>query len=217
MNDDDPVTRNYASSPCYAQELDPLYRDLAGPDGETWRDVRRWRKAERERLLTLRSTLNSEQRDSALESICEQLDRFLQSSAISVLGAYWPMHGELDLRHWMELQADKGLTIALPIICAPDLPLKYSRWQPQGAMRRGAWGIAEPFDNDWVEPQMVLVPLLGVDPQQHRLGYGGGYFDRSLAAAEPNRQAVGIGFNCARIATIYAQAHDIPMDRVITG
>jgi 5,10-methenyltetrahydrofolate synthetase len=177
----------------------------------------RWRKAERERLRALRNGVAAEQRAGALQNVIQQLDQLLQNSAVTVLGAYWPIHQELDLRAWMRRQADAGVTIALPVIHARDQPLRYSRWQPQGAMRRGPWGIAEPAEDEWLEPQMVLAPLLGVDRHNYRLGNGGGYFDRSLAATRPRPLAVGVGYHCARITTIYPQAHDIPMDAVITG
>jgi len=217
MNERDPPWREYASAPCYAHELDPLYRGLAAPDGDTRRDVMRWRKAERERLQLLRKAVAAEQRAAALQSVLQQLEQLLQNSEVTVLGAYWPIHQELDLRAWMRRQADAGMTIALPVIHARNQPLGYSRWHPQGTMRRGPWGIAEPAADDWLEPQMLLAPLLGVDQHHYRLGNGGGYFDRSLAAAAPRPLAVGIGFHCARIATIYPQVHDIPMDLVITG
>jgi len=209
--------REYASPACYAHELDPLYRDLAASDGETRRDVMRWRRAERERLRALRNGVDAEQRAAALENVILQLDQLLQTSEVTVLGAYWPIHRELDLRAWMRRQADAGMTIALPVVHARNQPLRYSRWQPRGAMRRGTWGITEPAADDWLEPQMVLAPLLGVDRHNYRLGNGGGYFDRSLAATAARPMAVGVGFHCARIATIYPQAHDIPMNVVITG
>jgi len=207
----------FASPPCYAHELDPLYRDAAAPDAATWRDVERWRKGERERLLKLRGRLRPDTRARELADICSQLDRLLADSDISILGAYWPMHGEPDLRAWMRRQSNRGLVIALPVIRERNRPLLYSRWQPGRAMRRGHWGIAEPQRDDWLEPQMLLAPLVGVDRNRHRLGYGGGYFDRSLAAAKPRRQATGIGYSCCRIDTIYPQPHDIAMDIVITG
>jgi 5,10-methenyltetrahydrofolate synthetase len=217
MNDHEDEQREYASPACYAHELDPLYRDLEAPDGATRRDVMRWRKAERERLRALRNALDAEQRTAALQSVCEQLDQLLNNSEVTVLGGYWPIHHELDLRAWMRRQADAGMIIALPVIHARDQPLRYSRWHPQGAMRRGPWGIAEPAEDEWLEPQMLLAPLLGVDRHNYRLGNGGGYFDRSLAAAAARPLAVGVGYHCARIATIYPQAHDIPMGVVITG
>jgi len=141
----------------------------------------------------------------------------LENCDVTVLGVYWPIHHEIDLRAWMRRQADSGLEIALPVICGRNQALKYSRWRPQQAMRRGFWGIAEPAIDDWIEPQMVLAPLVGVDRLQYRLGNGGGYFDRSLAAAVPRPQAVGVGYDCTRIVTIYPQPHDVAMDFVITG
>jgi 5-formyltetrahydrofolate cyclo-ligase len=217
MNDQDPEHGDYASPPCYAHELDELYRDLATPDRETRRDVMRWRKAERERLRAGRNALDADQRAVAGKAVIEKLNRLLENCEVTVLGAYWPIHREIDLRPWMRRQADAGLEIALPVIRGRNQPLLYSRWRPGQAMRRGIWGIAEPATDEWLEPQMVLAPLLGVDQQQYRLGNGGGYFDRSLAAAVPRRQAVGVGYGCARIATIYPQPHDVAMDFVITG
>jgi 5,10-methenyltetrahydrofolate synthetase len=208
---------SFASPPCYAHELDPLYRDAAAPDAATWRDVERWRKAERERLLKQRGRLSTAAKARELADICGQLDWLLANSEISILGVYWPIHGEPDLRAWMRRQSNRGLVIALPVIRERNRPLHYSRWQPGCAMRRGHWGIAEPQRDDWLEPQMVLAPLVGVDGNRHRLGYGGGYFDRSLAVAQPRRQAAGIGYRCSRIDTIYPQPHDIEMDFVITG
>lgn len=209
--------REYASPACSAHELDPLYRDVAAPAPDSWPEVERWRKAERERLLQLRGSLSADQRSRELADITEQLDRLLADTGISVLGAYWPMQAEPDLRAWMRQQACNGLIVALPVIRERKQPLAYSRWQPGAKMRRGNWGIAEPERDDWVQPQLLLVPALGVDRERHRLGYGGGYFDRSLAAAAPRRQAVGIGYRCARIETIYPQAHDIAMDFIVTG
>jgi 5-formyltetrahydrofolate cyclo-ligase len=217
MNDNEHEDREYTSPPCYAHELDPLYRETVSPDRETWSDVSRWRKAERERLRHLRAQLDALQRARELDRIVAGLDLILTGSEISILGAYWPIHHEPDLRAWMQQQANRGLIIALPIIQERNQPLAYSRWQPGCKMRRGLWGIAEPAQDDWVEPQMVLAPVLGVDSNQYRLGYGGGYFDRSLAAAKPRRRAVAIGYSCAHIASIYPQPHDIVMDDVITG
>ena len=217
MTHDKPQPTDYASPPCYAQELDPLYRDLGSRGAATWKDVSRWRQAERERLLALRADCDDNQRADELRSVLGQLDELLQTADVAVLGVYWPIQQELDLRTWMRKQATQGLTIALPVIVAEGEPLRYSRWQPGAPMRRGHWGIAEPAQDDWVEPQVVLAPLVGVDERNFRLGNGGGYFDRSLAAWSPRPRVIGVGFRSARIATIYPQAHDIPMDRVITA
>lgn len=207
----------YASPVCYAHELDPLYRDQALGDDPAWRDISRWRKAERERLRGLRKNLPGAARKAAVVVIEKALSDLLEASGSKIIGAYWPIHGEPDLRAWMRRQAEQGRMIALPVVQAPRQPLKYARWRPGAAMTRGVWGIAEPAAREWLEPDLVIAPLVGIDANAYRLGNGGGYFDRSLATAEPRPLCVGVGFDCARIATIYPQSHDIPMDEVILG
>ena len=103
------------------------------------------------------------------------------------------------------------------MVVAADRPLRYSRWRSSAKMRRGRWGIAEPAVDDWLDPELVIAPLVGVDAGDYRLGNGGGYFDRTLAAADPRPFAVGVGFGCARIETIYPLPHDIAMDAVLIG
>ena len=83
-------------------------------------------------------------------------------------------------------------------------------------MERGAHGIAEPRERDLVRPEILLVPLVGFDEACHRLGYGGGYFDRTLAALTPPPVTIGIGFELGRLATIGPQAHDIALDFIVT-
>jgi 5-formyltetrahydrofolate cyclo-ligase len=216
MNAPDSEQREYASPACSAHELDEFYRDFAAADGDTRRDVMRWRKTERQRLLQLRNALSAERRARELATIETALERLLRRHRVNLLGAYWPMHGEPDLRAWLHRQADNGLALALPVILEENQPLRYSRWHPGDNMRRGTWGIAEPAKDAWVEPQVLLVPLLGFDRERHRLGYGGGYFDRSLAA-ETRPLAVGIGYRCAEIGTIYPLPHDVAMNYIVTG
>jgi len=84
-------------------------------------------------------------------------------------------------------------------------------------MRPGIWDIPVPDEGDWVRPEVLLVPLLGFDLQGYRLGYGGGYYDRTLAAAMPSPPlAIGIGFEIGRLETIHPQPHDVPMDLIVT-
>jgi 5-formyltetrahydrofolate cyclo-ligase len=83
-------------------------------------------------------------------------------------------------------------------------------------MRRGLWNIPVPANRRVVVPSAVLIPLVGYDAAGYRLGYGGGYYDRTLAAAHLNTLKVGVGYDEAELATIYPQAHDVPMDLVVT-
>ncbi len=214
MSDDDPINP-YASPACAAHELDALYRDQALPDAETRRDVMRWRRAERERLYRLRNALPADARADAESELQGRLEQLVEARGARVVGAYWPIRGEPDLRPWMRAADARGLVVALPVVVAEGRPLRYSRWRAGATMRRGRWGIAEPAVDDWCEPELVLAPLVGVDAGNYRLGNGGGYFDRTLAAAEPRPFAVGIGFGCTRIETIYPLPHDVPMDEVL--
>lgn len=212
---DDDLPEPYASPACAAHELDELYREQALPDAETRRDVLRWRRAERERLYRSRAELPAEARAAAESELRHRLDAMVRARGARVVGAYWPIRGEPDLRPWMAAADARGLIVALPVIVATDRPLNYRRWRPGAPMRRGRWGIAEPAGNEWIEPELVVAPLVGVDERGYRLGNGGGYFDRTLAAADPRPFAAGLGFTCARIGTIYPLPHDIPMDTVL--
>lgn len=217
MSGDDNDFREYASPACLAHELDAAYRDAEQIDSETRRDVMRWRKSERQRLYRLRTLMTDAERERAQGKISSALDDLLAVRAIASIAAYWPIRGEPDLRPWMARRAGAGIEIALPVVEAENEPLKFARWRPGDAMKRGRWGIAEPANTEWITPELVIVPLLGVDSNKYRLGNGGGYFDRSLAAAVPRPIAVGVGYENANIATIYPLPHDIAMDAVITA
>ena len=215
MNSDDTSIRPYASPACAAHELDELYRDQAPADAETRRDVMRWRRAERERLYRLRRSLPADARAAAEGELGERLDELVATRGARVVGAYWPIRGEPDLRPWMRAANARGLSVALPVVVGEHQPLRYSRWRAGVKMRRGHRGIAEPAVDDWLVPELVVAPLVGVDARNFRLGNGGGYFDRTLGTAEPRPFAVGVGFAYARVDTIYPLAHDIPMDAVL--
>jgi len=216
MSDEGGIT-GYASPPCFAHELDGDCGRFIAVDEGTRRDVMRWRKAERVRLYRLRQSMTQALRERAQHHVAGVLDGLLADCDAARVAVYWPIRGELDLRPWMRQLANAGVAIALPVIDVQDQPLKFARWQAGAAMRRSRWGIAEPAVLEWLEPELVIVPLLGVDARRFRLGNGGGYYDRTLAAASPRPLAVGVGYHHARIDTIYPLPHDIPLDVIVTG
>lgn len=140
-----------------------------------------------------------------------------QGASGRVLGAYWPIRGEPVLLPLMaELHAD-GVTVALPVVQGKDMPLLFRRWTPGTATVRGEWNIPVPGpDAPAVHPHILLVPLLGWDPAGYRLGHGGGYYDRTLAALEPRPFTIGVGLQAARLDTIFPQPHDVPLDVIAT-
>jgi len=181
------------------------------------RDVARWRKVERERLIAERLALGVESRTSQTKAIAEALDRLIPLEDRPIISVYWPIRAEPDLRSWMRERSDRGARIALPVAIELGHPLIFREWRPQARMARGLWKIPFPADGEIVSPQVVLAPLVGFDSEGYRLGYGGGFFDRTLAVLRPRPLIIGVGYEGARLKSIYPQPHDIPMDWIIPG
>lgn len=211
----------FSSPPCYAAEIAPGYFDPLAVDPEQARDVARWRKAERARLRAERMAMPVAARKAAGGALAQHLRQVLRDRSGgargTVLSAYWPIKGEPDLRPLMAELHEAGVTIALPLVETRAAPLTFRHWTPQTRMVRGDWNIpVPPPDAPIVTPGVMLAPLVGWAAGGYRLGYGGGYFDRTLAALKPRPLAIGIGFEAARLPTIYPQPHDIPLDLILT-
>lgn len=216
MTSDTDGPAGYVSPPCFAHELEPAIRGYAPVDRQQARDVGRWRKAERARLISLRLATSPDERRSTAKAMCATLDTVVQSCPGMVVSLYWPFRGELDLREWMAGVIERGARVALPVVVAKAHPLIFREWRPGCRMERGVWNIPAPADGEVLTPDVVLAPLVGFDPDGYRLGYGGGFFDRTLAALSPQARAIGVGQAVAGIPTIYPQPHDIPMDAIVT-
>lgn len=221
MTDPDRPAGGYASPPCLAHEIDPAYFDPLAVDPQQAVDVARWRKAERARLLDARAALPVAVREAVARAIAGALDallarRFPDLTGRSISG-YWPIKAEFDLRPWMEALDAKGVRVALPVVETRAAPLVFRSWTPGAAMERGHWNILVPkADAPRLVPEIMLAPLVGWDGAGYRLGYGGGYFDRTLAAARPRPFVIGVGLQAARLATVFPQPHDIAMDAIVT-
>ncbi|MDP1830053.1 MAG: 5-formyltetrahydrofolate cyclo-ligase [Archangium sp.] len=205
----------YSSPACLAHEFEP-----GSTDPQQTLDVARWRKAQRERLLAERRVLHATGTQAAAAAIAVRLDALLDErfGPVSglILSAWWPIKGELDLRFWLTDLVARGARVALPVVVERNAPLHFRAWTPSTRMERGVWNIPVPAEGEALHPQVTLAPLVGYDDARYRLGYGGGYFDRTLAARVPCPLAVGVGLASARLATIYPQPHDVPMDVVVT-
>lgn len=218
IDDDD---RRYASPPCMAGEVAPGYFDPRAVDPEQARDVARWRRAERARLRAMRQDMSVEDRRAASEVLAAHLRDLLEArfggARDLVLSAYWPIKGEPDLRPVMADLHAAGARLALPVVETKAAPLVFRRWTPETRMVRGDWNIpVPPPESPSLAPDIVLAPLVGWDGAGYRLGYGGGYFDRTLAALVPRPFAIGIGLRAAKLPTIYPQPHDIPLDVILS-
>ncbi len=179
-------------------------------------ELRAWRRSERQRLLSLRIGVPPAERRLWGEEIESSLRQLLLEQPGITLGVYWPFQAEFDPRLLLEWVIAQGSAVALPAVVDKKGPLEYRAWRPGEPLVDGVWNIPVPEKREVVVPQAVLAPLVGFDRRCFRLGYGGGYFDRTLAALSPRPLAIGVGFELSQIDTIYPQPFDIPMDIVIT-
>ena len=133
-----------------------------------------------------------------------------------VLGIYWPFRGEIDVRDVGHQHIEAGGVVALPVVVEKNAPVEFWRWRPEVPMSRGLFNIPIPGERELVTPDVLIVPLVGFDRAGYRLGYGGGYYDRTLAVSHPRPRTLAIAFAEAELDTIHPQPHDIPMTRIIT-
>ena len=185
-------------------------------DDETRATIMRWRKGERERLIAARIAAAAAQRQSWSASIAEGLDLAIGRVDGLIVSAYWPFRGEPDLRAWMKSVTGRGGTCALPIVIEKGKPLIFRSWQEGEPLERGVWNIPIPSGGATVLPDVSIAPVVGFDQGCYRLGYGGGFFDRTLAALPKKPRVFGVGYTLQALDTIHPLAHDIPMDAIIT-
>lgn len=182
-----------------------------------------WRRGERQRLIEARLRISVADRQRASALIASRLDATWRAAGRlvpgAVVSAYWPLRGEPDLRPWLgELHA-QGLTCVLPVVEEKGAPLAFRRWSPGCAMEKGFWNIPVPADPEPHTPQLLVAPVVGFDAQCYRLGYGGGYFDRTLAQLRSRRKefhVLGVGYAMSRLATIHPLPHDIALHGILT-
>jgi 5-formyltetrahydrofolate cyclo-ligase len=193
----------------------PTRIDALSPSPD-WDEVRSWRKRVRDDLLQRRAALSAETRRALSESACTRLMQAVDTRTFKVLGFCWPIRGEFDVRGIAKQHLASGGLVALPVVVHKSAPIEFWRWYPGMPMQTGIWNIPIPKARDVLTPDVVIAPLVGFDQSGYRLGYGGGYFDRTLAAAVPRPFAIGLGYADSALQTIYPQPHDIPMNLIVT-
>lgn len=154
--------------------------------------------------------------DRHLEHAFPDLAFQMPGGEAAIIAICWPYRNEYDARHVAVKLRKAGATIALPVVVAPGEALEFREWHPGVRMARGPMGIPYPARTEEVDPTVVILPVVGFDDAGFRLGYGGGYFDRTLAAMDRRALVIGAAHEFARLPTIYPQLHDIPVDYVIT-
>lgn len=198
--------------------------------------LRAWRKRTREALIAQRQALDAPTVAAARSRIEARLEAHFPDLAQGVVAFCWPIRNEFDARHLMTRLRARGAISVLPVVVAPRQPLIFRTWRPGDALAIGALDIPYPAHGEPQVPDTVLLPMNGFDRAGYRLGYGAGFFDRTLAAMahEPSAKSgdtvrvigrgiarviarvIGIAYAFAELPTIHPQPYDIPMDFVVT-
>lgn len=179
-------------------------------------EVMRWRKAERARLIAARLAASAAERAAWAAKITHKLDSLIGDVKGLIVSVYWPFRGEPDLRAWMKDVATRGGACALPVVVEKGQPLIFRCWIEGQPLKHGVWNIPVPAAGPSVVPDVTIAPVVGFDRQWYRLGYGGGFFDRTLASLPRKPRIFGVGYELQAIQSIHPLPHDIPMDGIIT-
>jgi 5-formyltetrahydrofolate cyclo-ligase len=155
-----------------------------------------------------------------LDAARDAVGHFLAHVALAereVVAAYWPIRDELDIKPLIVKLMDAGQPVALPVVLGDDEPLELRLWQDGAPLYEAGFGTLAPEDSaPRVEPDLILMPLLGFDKHGTRLGYGGGYYDRTLAHLPKRPRLVGFAFARQEVDHIPREAHDVPLDAIVT-
>ncbi|WP_295510722.1 5-formyltetrahydrofolate cyclo-ligase [Accumulibacter sp.] len=178
------------------------------------------RRALRKTLLERRLLLTTDDWRRLSACVCAHLDDgFPHLSALAVAFC-WPVNNEVDLRplidKWARAGRHAGFRALLPVVIGEQQALRFRAWSPASAMFIDRYGIPTPACGDFEIPEALLLPVNGFDLAGYRLGYGGGYFDRTLASLSPRPLVVGVGFELARLNSINPEPHDQPLDAMVT-
>ena len=172
------------------------------------------------RKLLLKARLDAALEPAAQEALSRRMLDTLKLHEPACVGFYWPLPGEFDARAaiaiWLALGAHRQAS--LPVVTNRGEALQFRAWAPDTPMKTGHHRIPEPATEVVVMPDLLFVPCVGFDVEGYRLGYGGGYYDRTLAAWPGATRPVtaGIAYEACRTDALQREAHDIPLDLIIT-
>lgn len=169
----------------------------------------------RERIAA-RMALPAAAHRSASVAIRHHLTEFLLPLRAGTIAFCMPIRAEADCRPLVEHLIALGWQAAMPVVRETDAPLEFRGWTPDAPMATDPYGIPIPAAGPLVHPDVILLPLVAFDAAGYRLGYGGGYFDRTLAVMQPRPLAVGVGFDLGVVADIRPERHDVPLDLIVT-
>lgn len=173
-----------------------------------------WKKAVRREMAAQRLALGTDAHAARSARIAHYL---LSGFPVPDVFAFcWPIRNEPDVMAIVNAWVAHGARAALPVVVGVDQPLAFRAWTPDAPLAPDRYGIPTPVAGDWLTPGCILIPVNGFDPAGYRLGYGGGYFDRTLSAMAERPLTIGIGFELNRLPSIHPEAHDQRLDWIVT-
>jgi 5,10-methenyltetrahydrofolate synthetase len=188
----------------------------ADPSGNQEPDSLAFRAELRQAKIAARLALSPLEHARASTFIETQLAAYLAEQPPGTIAFCWPLRNEFDCRPLVQRLLTQGWHACQPVVVAPNAAMAFRPWTPDTPMTTDRHGIPIPAESHTVVPDIVLLPLVAFDAQGYRLGYGGGYFDRTLAVLSPRPLALGVGFELARVDTVRPQPHDIRLDALVT-
>ena len=175
-----------------------------------------WKKQQRKHLLAAREAISQPLHQQWSQSISTYLTQGFPQLQGMTVGIYWPFRGEYDPRLIARHLIDLGTTLALPEVTAKNEPLHFREWSPDAPMKIGLYDIPVPTNTRIVKLDAAIIPMVGFDRQGYRLGYGSGYYDRTLATYSLQPLTIGVAFEMQRLKNIHPQSHDIAMQYIVT-
>ncbi|MBL4807649.1 MAG: 5-formyltetrahydrofolate cyclo-ligase [Rhodobacteraceae bacterium] len=147
-----------------------------------------------------------------------QFMRWLGNQNFNIVAGYMPIRTEIDVLPLMHTLHLRGMNICVPVIVAKGMPLKFRQWTPSCDMENGPFGAPVPTSGDWLLPDLMLCPLISFDLTSQRLGYGGGFYDRSLEQLRAAKPVTALGYAYAgqQVDTVPSEHTDQPLDGMVT-
>jgi 5-formyltetrahydrofolate cyclo-ligase len=173
----------------------------------------------RSAMLAWRAGLDEAERRAAADGLLTTLRRERPIATPATVSGFWPIKEEIDIRPLMVDLLNQGCQLALPVVQGKGLPLLFRAWRPGDALEAGVFGTLQPSARrEVVEPDALIVPLLACDEDGWRLGYGGGFYDRTIAGLRTKKTvtAVGVGFNDQLVPEVPHGPSDQRLDWLLT-
>jgi 5,10-methenyltetrahydrofolate synthetase len=189
---------------------------MADPAGNSGEDTALFRSRLRREMIAAREAMPADIRHDASAAITSNLWALLSPREPGTIAFCWPVRGEYDCRPLVARLLSVGWRACQPVVVATSSPMVFRQWTVGAAMGQDRHGIPIPATDQSATPTVLLLPLVAFDDRGYRLGYGGGYFDRTLAALNPRPLAIGVGFELGRVDSIGPEHHDIRLDSIVT-